>query len=299
MEWLNYHHLLYFYVTAREGSIARASSILRLAQPTISAQLKALEDQLGAKLFARCGRGLVLTETGRTAYQYAQEIFSLGRELQDSLAGRPVSRPLRLAVGVSELVPKLLAYRILAPAQRAISELQLVCRENRTEILLQELAQSHLDLILSDAPLPPGFPVRAFNHQLGTSTLSAFAAPPLARRLRKNFPASLNKAPFLFPLAGSILRRNLDQWFNTNHLSPVIAGEFQDSALLKVFAQAGVGAFASPTALREDIQSRYQVHYLGELPDLSETYYAISLERRVKHPAVVTICATAREELFG
>lgn len=299
MDWLNYHHLLYFYTVAREGSISRAVPLLRLAQPTISAQIRALEKSLGAPLFTRAGRGLQLTETGQAVYKYAHEIFSLGQELQATLRGKPPARPPRLAIGISELLPKLIAYRLLAPALSASPQLHLVCTEDRTERLLQSLAQQELDLVLSDAPLPPGIPIRAYNHSLGSSPLSFFAAPALAKKLRPRFPHSLHHAPFLLPLPGTTLRRSLDQWFLSHQIEPRLAGEFQDSALLKVFAQAGAGVIAAPLAIAADIRSRYHLHELGPVSGLSETYYALSIERRLKHPGVLRILDHARQDFFA
>ncbi len=299
MEWLNYHHLFYFYTVAKEGSIARAVDVLRLAQPTISAQIRALEESLGVKLFARAGRGLALTDAGQTVYRYATEIFGIGRELQAAVHGKSSERAPRLAVGISELLPKLIAYRIVEPALVETPNLHLVCFEDRTERLLQSLSTHELDLVLSDAPLPPGIPIRAYNHLLGASPIAFFAAPTLAAKLRKRFPQSLNGAPLLLPLPGTTLRRSLDQWFDSHQIQPRIAGEFQDSALMKVFGQAGSGIFAAPVAISEDVRSRYRVVELGPAEGVSETYYAISVERRLKHPGVVRICASAREELFS
>lgn len=298
MEWLNYHHLLYFYTVAKEGSIAKAVPILSLAQPTISAQIHALEESLGAKLFTRAGRGLKLTETGQTVYRYAHEIFGIGRELQAALRGKPAERPPRLAIGISELLPKLIAYRIIEPALTSAPQVHLVCYEDRTERLLQSLSNHELDLVLSDAPLPPGVPIRAYNHSLGQSGLSFFAAPKLAAKLRKRFPQSLHQSPVLLPLPGTTLRRSLDQWFEDRGLAPRIAGDFQDSALMKVFGQAGAGVFAAPQAVAADVRSRYGVVELGPVTGVVEDYYAISIERRLKHPAVLRICQSARQDLF-
>ena len=200
MDWLNYHHLLYFWTVAREGSIARACEKLRLAQPTISGQLRLLEDSLGEKLFEKRGRGLAVTEVGRVVYRYADEIFGIGRELQDVLRGRPRGRALRLVVGISDLVPKLIAYRVLEPVLRQTEAVRIVCDEDTPDRLLAELAEHRLDLVLSDAPIPPTAPVKAFNHLLGTCTVTLFAAPRVAARYRRNFPACLDRAPFLLPM---------------------------------------------------------------------------------------------------
>ncbi len=299
MEWLNYHHLLYFWVVAKDGSIARACERLRLAQPTISGQLKQLEETLGEKLFVKAGRGLALTDVGRTVFQYAEEIFSLGAELQDVLKGRPRGRPLRLVVGVSDLMPKLIAYRILQPALALAEPVQLICEEDTTERLLAELADHRLDMVLADEPITGTVRAKAFNHWLGTCGVTLFGTPQLARRFRKGFPASLDGAPFLLPAKGSGLRRSLDRWMEEHHIRPLIAGEFKDSALLKAFGQAGVGIFAGPSAIEAEIRTHYRTVVVGRVPTVTESFYAISVERRVKHPAVAAICEAARGQLFA
>jgi LysR family transcriptional activator of nhaA len=289
MEWLNYHHLLYFYTVAREGGLGPASEVLRLAQPTLSTQIHQLESQLGHKLFTRSGRKLALTETGQTVYRYAQDIFGLGAEMQDVLAGRAKDRRLRLAVGVSETLSKLLAYRILAPVLESEFALQFLCYEARTEKLLADLATSGLDLILSDAPLPPGSIVKAFSHSWGTSPLQFFAAPNCAKRLKADFPISLSGARVLLPLPGSITRRHLEQWFTAHDLHPHVAGEFQDSALMKVFGQTGAGAFAAPSIIAAELKATYGVVPIGQPLPIEEHYFVITPERRLRHPAVKAI----------
>ena len=299
MEWLNYHHLLYFWTVAREGSIARACEKLRLAQPTISGQLRALEDTLGEKLFTKAGRGLAMTDTGRIVYRYADEIFGLGRELQDVLKGRPQGRPLRLLAGVSDLVPKLIAHRILKPALDMTESVQLVCDEDTPERLLVALAEHRLDVVLSDAPVTSAMPIKAFNHHLGSCGVTLFAAAKVAGRYRKNYPASLDGAPFLLPMEGTSLRRSLEQWFDSNNIRPKVVGEFKDRALMKAFAESGAGIFADPSAIEEEIRDHYRVEVIDQIPSIKEHFYAISVERKIKHPAVVTICEAARENLFG
>jgi LysR family transcriptional activator of nhaA len=299
MEWLNYHHLLYFWTVAREGSIARACEKLRLAQPTISGQLRLLEESLGEKLFAKQGRGLALTEVGQVVYRYADEIFGLGRELQDVLKGRPRGRPLRLLVGVSDLVPKLIAYRILQPVLTMPEPVQLVCGEDTPDRLLGELAEHRVDVVISESPIPPTIPVKAYNHLLGTSTATVFAAPQLAERYRKNFPACLDTAPFLLPMEGSSLRRALEQWFDSQNIRPTPAGEFKDGALMKTFGQAGAGLFAAPSAIEREIREHYRVGMIGRIETIVERFYAISVERKLKHPAVVAISEAARQDLFA
>ena len=298
MEWLNYHHLLYFWAVAKEGSIARACEKLRLAQPTISGQLRQLEETLGEKLFTKAGRGLAMTDTGQVVYRYADEIFGLGRELQDVLKGRPRGRPLRLLVGVSDLVPKLIAYRILRPAIEMSEPVQLVCDEDTPERLLAALAEHRLDVVLSDAPITSMIPVKAFNHLLGTCGVTLFAAPKLAARYRKNFPACLDAAPFLLPMEGSSLRRSLEQWFDAENIRPKLAGEFKDGALMRTFGQAGAGIFPGPSAIEGEIRDHYKAVTIGQIDSVTERFYAISVERKVKHPAVLAICEAARTHLF-
>ncbi|MBK7927247.1 MAG: transcriptional activator NhaR [Bryobacterales bacterium] len=288
MEWINYHHLLYFWTVAREGSVRKACETLHLAQPTISGQLRQLEDSLGEKLFAKSGRGLVMTEVGQLVYRYAEEIFGLGRELQDVLKGRPRGRPLRLFVGVSDVVPKLIAYRILQPALQLAEPVQLICEEDSTERLLTELAEHRLDVVLSDAPVTPQVRVKAYSHPLGSSTMTVFGTPELAARFRRGFPRSLDGAPFLYPAAGSNLRRSLEQWFDEHDVRPRVVGEFKDSALLKTFGQAGAGLFVSPAAIEREVRGHYRVNVAGGWTGF-RTLYAISVERRLKHPAVVAI----------
>jgi LysR family transcriptional activator of nhaA len=299
MDWLNYHHLLYFWTVAREGSIARACEKLFLAQPTISGQLRALEKSIGDKLFTRYGRGLALTETGRMVYRYADEIFALGRELTDALKGRPTGRPLRLVVGVADVLPKIVSYRLLEPAFHLPDAVQVICREDKSERLLAELCVHELDMVLSDVPVGPTVKVKAFNHVLGECGVSVMGAAELAKPLRKGFPRSLDGAPFLLPTANTVLRRSLDQWFDTKGIRPAVRAEFEDSALLKVFGQAGVGLFVVPTVVENEVRKQYNVRLVGRLEEVRERFYAISVERKLKHPAVVAVCDAARQRLFS
>ncbi|HLH06549.1 MAG TPA: transcriptional activator NhaR [Terriglobales bacterium] len=299
VEWLNYHHLLYFWMVAKKGSIARACEELRLAQPTISGQLRALEESLGEKLFTRQGRRLVLTDSGHVVYRYADEIFALGRELTDVLRGRPRNRPLRLIVGVSDLIPKLIAYRILEPALRMRGGVQMECYEDTPEKLLLNLAGHECDLVLTDAPAYSVARVKVFNHLLGSSGLALFASRPLANFYRKRFPASLTGAPFLLPMKNSAVRQILDQWFEAQSVQPRILGEFQDTALLTAFGQAGNGIFAAPMAIEREVRSRYRVVKIGDLGSRLTEYYAISAERKIKHPAATIIAEVAKNKLFG
>ena len=298
MEWLNYHHLLYFWTVARHGSVSAASDELRLAQPTVSGQLRMLEDALGEKLFHRVGRRMVLTDMGRTVFRYADEIFTLGRELTDVVKGRPTGRPVRLVVGVADAVSKLIAYRLLQPALQLPEPVRIVCREDRPERLLAELSVHGLDLVLSDAPVGPAIKVRAFNHLLGECGVGFFAAPGLAKRLAGRFPGSLHGAPMLLPTETTALRRALDQWFDAQGIRPQVVSEFEDSALLKVFGQQGLGVFPAPSAIDAEVRRQYGVRLVGTTTAVRERFYAISVERRLKNPAVVAICDAARETLF-
>ena len=299
MDWLNYHHLYYFWVVAREGSIARACAQLHVAQPTISAQLRKLEKSMGARLFQRVGRNLVLTETGQVVLRYADEIFTLGRELTDVLQGRPTGSPLRFVAGVADVVPKLIAYRLLQPAMQLPEPVQLRCEEGKLDYLLMELAAHRLDVVISDLPLGALVNIRAYHHLLGECGVSVFGTAGLARKFRRQFPASLDGAPLLLPTENTALRRSLDQWFDAENIHPVAVGEIADSALLKVFGSAGVGLFVAPAAIEREICRQYRVQRVGTLPGVRERYYVISVERRLKHPAVVAISETAREKLFS
>jgi len=297
MEWLNYHHLHYFWAVANQGTIAAACEKLHVAQPTISAQLRALENSLGEKLFKRVGRNLVLTDTGRTVYRYADDIFSLGGELLDTLKGRPTGTPLRFSVGVADVLPKLIAHRLLEPALKLPEPIQLVCRESTPAELLARLAIHELDLILSDSPIGLDVRVRAFNHLLGECGIMIFGSEELATH-RRRFPRSLDGAPFLMPASNTSLRRSLDFWFDSEDIRPSVVGEFDDSALLKVFGQAGAGMFAAPDVIEKEIRRQYGVRVVGRVESVRERFYAISVERKVKHPAVVAIAEAAREKLF-
>jgi LysR family transcriptional activator of nhaA len=299
MEWLIYHHRLSFWAVAREGGVTKASEQLRLAQPTISGQLKALEEALGEKLFERTGRRLVLTDVGRVVYRYADEIFTLGRELQDTLKGRPTGRPVRFTVGVADAVPKLVAYRLLQPALTLPEPVHVVCREDKPERLLSELGLHSLDLVLSDAPASPGVNVKAYSHLLGETPVAFFGTEALAAAHGKGFPRSLDGAPVLLPTEGSSLRRSLEQWFDAEGLRPRVVGEIEDSALLKVFGQAGTGLFPAPVAIEAEIRVQFGVRVVGRVDAVKARFYALSAERKLKHPAVLAIREAARSELFG
>jgi LysR family transcriptional activator of nhaA len=294
VEWVNYHHLLYFWLVAREGSLARASAELRLAQSTVSKQIHQLEDVLGHPLFAKKGRRLTLTESGSVVYRYADEIFALGREMLDTLKDRPVGKPLRVTVGIADVVPKVVAERFLAPALQLPERVLLVCREGNPARLIAELALHELDLVLSDAPSGAEVKVRAFNHPLGTSAITFFARPDLARRARSRFPACLEEIPLLLPTETTAMRRRLEQWFAKVGLRPTVAAEFDDAALLGAFGLRGVGAFPAATVTAREVERQSGVRAIGEVDEVRESYFAITVERRIKHPAVIAICEGAR-----
>jgi LysR family transcriptional activator of nhaA len=296
--WLNYHHLLYFWTVARAGSIAKASAELRLAQPTISSQLKLLEESLGHKLFERQGRMLVLTDVGRTVMRYADEIFRLGNELKNVVAGLPPGQQLRLQVGVADVIPKLVAERLLQPAMEAGPALRIVCREGPLPQLLASLALHELDVVLADAPGSEPVSVRSFNHLLGRCGVTFFAASKLAH-LSRGFPGSLDGAPVLLPSETSSVRRSLDVWFEKHDLHPLIAGDFDDSALMKAFGQRGHGVFATPSIIEAEVARQFDVSIIGRTEEIETAFYAITVERRLRHPAVVAIAEAARSRLFG
>lgn len=298
MDWINYHHLLYFWAVAKEGGIARACEKLHLSQPTISMQIKQLEASLGEKLFAKSGRGLVLTDIGQTVFRYADEIFNLGREMVDTVKGRPTGRPLRMVVGIADCMPKLIVYQLLRPALKLPEQVQLVCMEDSPEKLLAELSASSLDLVLTDAPITQNVRVKAFNHLLGESSLSVFGTPDLAERYLPGFPQSLNGAPMLMPMSKGAVRRALDHWLDQMGIRPQIVGEFQDSALIKVFGGGGAGLFFGPSVIKAEICRQYGVVEVGRVDEVRERFYAVSVERRLKHPAVVAISEAAKTKLF-
>lgn len=299
MEWLNYHHLLYFWMVVREGGVSRAAEKLSLAQPTVSAQIKLLEDVVGEQLFERQGRRLVLTDVGRLVYRYADEIFVIGRELVETLKGRPASgRPLPLNVGVANAVPKLIVLRLLQPAMSGDPAIRLTCREDSTETLLGELARHALDVVIADEPAPPHVRVKVFSHLLGESDTTFFAPAPLATKLRRGFPRSLNGAPLLLPTPHTALRRALDQWFDAEELHPDIAGEFDDSALMKAFGGVSAAVFPAPSVIEGEVIQEHKVRVVGRTKAVRERYFAISVERRVKHPGVIAITNTAKQKVF-
>ena len=277
----------------------RACEELHLSQPALSAQLRSLEESVGQKLFERRGRNLVLTEVGQITYRYAEEIFSLGRELTNTLKGGMFHRPLRLIVGISEVLPKMVAYNLLEAAYKLPYPVHITCWEGRLERLLGELAVHSLDIVLADTPVPQTVKVQAHSHLLGESSVTLFGSRPLSEKFRKRFPGSLDQAPFLLPTANSTLRRNIDNWFAANKIHPCIVGEFEDGATMKAFGQAGRGIFPGSSVVAKEIARQYRVQPVGTISSIKERFYAISVDRRLKHPAVVAISETAKAEIFG
>lgn len=298
LEWLNYHHLFYFWVVAREGGLVAAGKVLRLSHPTLSTQIHALEDQLGEKLFTKVGRRLALTDVGRVVHRYADEIFTLGREMIDTVKGRSTGKPLRLDVGVVDVVPKLVVRRLMQPALALPEPVHIVFREARFEELLADLAHHTLDIVISDSPVPTGSSVRAYDHLLGECGMSFFGTPALVAAHGRGFPGSLDGAPMLLPLENLTLRRALEQWFDRHHIRPRVVAEFEDSALLKVFGSDGVGLFPAPTVVENEVKAQYRVERLGATTEVSNRFYAVSVARRLEHPAVVAI-SNARQQLFA
>ena len=296
---LNFHHLYYFWTVAHEGSVKAAASKLHLAHATVSGQIKQLESQLGHQLFRRRGRYLELTEVGEVALGYADVIFSAGQELLSSLSRQAPGRPQRLVVGVTEVMPKLVVRQMLEPALRLDGDMRIVCEEDRLERLLAELALHNIDVVLSDTPVPNDVDVKAFNHPLGECELVFCAAPKLMEAKGPgDFPACLEGMPVLMPTVGCSMRRSLDAFFRSHEIRPRIAAEIADSAMLKVLGADGLGVFAVPDVIEEHVCEHYGVLPLGHTTGVRERFYAISTERRIRHPAVLAICNAVRGELF-
>jgi LysR family transcriptional activator of nhaA len=296
---VNYKHLHYFWVVAKEGGVARASEKLHLTPQTISGQLTLLENYLGISLFSRVGRNLELTETGRLVLSYADEIFSLGGELEETIQQLPASLPQTLRVGVVDVVPKSIAHRILEPALKMPEPVRMICRESSLDTLLAELAIHHLDLVLADRPIPATVSTRGYSHKLGECSVSFFATKKLTKNLKGKFPQCLDGAPLLLPSSGNQLRAGIDQWLDKHRIFPQVVAEFDDSALMKAFGQEGAGIFIAPAAIEAEVESHYGVVSIGRVDEVKEHFYAISVERRVLHPVVTAIMAVARESLFA
>jgi len=296
---VNYKHLHYFWVVAKEGGIARASEKLHLTPQTISGQLSLLEKYLGISLFSRVGRNLELTETGRLVLSYADEIFSLGGELEELMHQLPAKLPQILRVGVVDVVPKSIAHRILEPALKMPEPVRMICRESSLDTLLAELVIHRLDLVLADRPIPSTVSARGFSHKLGECAVSFFATGKLKKSLKGDFPQCLDKAPLLLPSSDNQLRSGIDQWLDKLRIYPRVVAEFDDSALMKVFGQEGAGIFIAPAAIEAEVESQYRAVCIGRTDEVKEHFYAISVERRVSHPVVAAIMEVARESLFA
>ena len=298
MDWLNYHHLYYFWNVAQEGTVSGAAKKLHLARTTLTSQIRELEKSAGEKLFTQSGRYLQLTEFGQDVFQYADEIFAIGRELQDFISSGRKGATKSFVVGMPDVVPKLVAFELLKPAMSQPEELKIVCHEGKLENLLADLALHRLDLIISDAPAPHTIDVRAYNHVLGECGLSFLAVPKLAKEYRRGFPDSLDGAPVCLPTEQTAVRRALNQWLDDKQIRPRIVAEFEDSALLKVFGQSGFGIVPVPMAIENEVKKQYQMHLVGRLPDVIDKFYAISVEKRVHHPATLAIVQQARSAMF-
>jgi LysR family transcriptional activator of nhaA len=294
---INYKHLHYFWVVAKQGGVGRAAKRLHLTPQTISGQISLLEDSIGEALFTKAGRNLELTDTGRLTLNYADEIFSLGDELEDALRNLPQGRRMTFKVGIADVVPKTIAYRLLAPALSMSDPVRIVCRESNLNNLLAELALHRVDLVIADGPIPSGINVRGFSHGLGECGISFLAVPHLAGPLRKEFPRSLSGAPLLIPSETNLVQAKLLDWLDRHRIYPSIVGEFDDSALMKVFGQAGTGVFMVPSPIASEVEKHYGVRIVGSTEEVREQYFAITVERRITHPAVSAITETAREWL--
>ncbi len=295
MKRLNYQHLLYFWSIVRTGSLTRASQELALSAPTISTQVRILEQRLGEKLLAKSGRALVPTEVGRLVFSYADEIFGLGQDLMEALDQRPTARPLRLVVGIDDVLPKEIAYRILKSTLALQRPVRLSCREGTLERLVADLALHEIHVVLSDAPITPSLNVRAYSHSLGTSGVLWMATPTLAKTLRRTFPRSLNGVPVLLPTDDTAIRRSLDQWFEKHDLRPAMIGEFEDYAMLREFARGGHGFFPVPGILEQQFSKEYGVARVGAAAGIKAEFYAISVERKIRNPAVAEMIERGRD----
>jgi LysR family transcriptional activator of nhaA len=295
IDFLNFQHLYYFWIVAREGGISPASQVLDISPSTISSQVGQLERALQVKLFRRVGRNIRLTDVGHIAFRYAEQIFGLGRELTHAVTGWDTGGPLSLQVGIADAVPKLLATKLLQPAFIDSPEILLNCQEGRSEILLGELALHRLDLVLLDAPAKPGSTVRAFSRLLQESVIAIFGTPELARQHCHGFPGSLEGAPVLLPTPNSSIRRSFGRWSEMHGVQPRVAGVFEDGALMKDFGRIGVGLFPAPLTIADDLKRQYGVECVGTLEGTHARYYAVTVERQLQHPAVLAICNSGKE----
>ncbi|MCV2883238.1 transcriptional activator NhaR [Aestuariibacter sp. AA17] len=291
MKQLNYHHLNYFYHIAREGSIAAAAKRLNLTPQTLSGQLASFEDYLGMPLFERKGKRLLLNEQGKHAYDYAEDIFRLGDELQQTLSSKLAERQLPLSVGITDVIPKRFAFEFLSTAYQESQSLKLICKEGKLDHLLAEMLFNKLDIIISDCAIPPGSKLKAYSHLINDSGLTFFASHALTKNLSGPFPDCLDGQPLLLPSEQSSIRINLLSWMERHGIKPIITAEFDDSALMKYFGNAGIGIFCAPTIVEHDILIHHQVDIIGRTEDVREQLYLISTERKIKHPAIVKLLA--------
>jgi LysR family transcriptional regulator, transcriptional activator of nhaA len=298
MEWLNYHHLHYFWSVARAGSIAKASKELLLSPPTISAQINRLENDLDEKLFERSGRRLVLSDMGRVVFRYADEIFSLGKELTDTLKGRPTGHPLRLALGIADIFPKVIVKELIEPAFHLGRPIRVICREDPPDRLLALLALQVLDAVITDVPISAGIKVKTFSHLLRESGITFVAERKLALAHSRGFPKSLNGAPMLLPSDNTAIRRDLDRWLESQGVQVEVIGEFEDASLLAEFGKSGLGILPIPSILMSSRGRISGLHAVGSTVEIRSRIYAVSIERRVKHPAVAAICESAGAKLI-
>lgn len=294
---INFKHLHYFWVVAKQGGIMRASENLHITPQTISGQIRLLEEQLGEPLFEKVGRNLEITETGRMALSYADDIFSLGYELEETVKNTAKDRSQVLKVGIADVIPKSIAYRLLEPALSLEEPIRFVCKENSLDALLGELALHKLDIVIADGPIPQRLGVKGYSHPLGECGITFLAAPKLADTLTEDFPHNLTAAPFLLPSELSLVQPQLLHWLDRHHILPKIVGEFDDSALMKAFGQAGVGIFIVPSAIAEEVAAQYQVNILGTTEEIREQFFAITAQRRLTTPALIAINETARDWL--
>jgi LysR family transcriptional activator of nhaA len=299
MDFLNYHHLRYFWVVAREGGLRKAADKLHVSQPTISAQIAALESAVGEKLFRRGGRALALTEAGQHVLTYADEIFSIGQDLLNSVKQRPTSRPLRLRLGVADALPKLVTYRIIKPIFHLPQPVQVSCWETKVSDMLAELTAYRLDLVLTDEPASSGVTRNVFNHLLGECGVTFCAESRLAAKLRRGFPKSLNGAPALLPMSNSGLRRSLAKWFHAKGVRPRLVGEIEDPAFVNILALHGLGFMAVPTLVANEVVTRFGFRAIGQTDECQQQFYAITPERKLEHPAITAITSRAMAALKG
>ncbi len=297
MSQLNFKHLRYFHAVSTHGSVTAAAEFLHVSQPAVSTQIRKLEDSLGHLLFDRSGRGMELTPEGRVVLEYARDIFRLGQELMDTVTSGVDVRPTRLVIGVAANIPNMVVFHFLESAMATDDPVRLVIRQNTTERLLADLATHDLDVVLADMPIPADVNVRAYNHPLGSSPIDILAPPLLAHRLRPGFPRSLTGQPMFLPVEGYVLRRSLEEWFAVEGVRPRVTAEIEASDLINAFAEAGAGMFAAPAIISDDLRLRYAVEVVGRAEGVSERFFAITAERRIRHPAVVAIREAARAEL--